>query len=172
MKRKKMLCVDFILFILLLVFDQFTKYLAVAKLKGQSAFVLINGVLELQYLENRGSAFGMLQGKKVFILLVGILFLAVIMFFLFRLPETKKFTIVHILLTLIVSGGIGNMIDRFRLDYVVDFISFVLIDYPIFNVADIYIVCGTVILFLLFLFVFKEEDLSFISIKKKREQEN
>ena len=172
MKRQKMLCVDFVLFILLLVFDQFTKYLAVAKLKGQSAFVLINGVLELQYLENRGSAFGMLQGKKVFILLVGILFLAVIMFFLFRLPETKKFTIVHILLTLIVSGGIGNMIDRFRLDYVVDFISFVLIDYPIFNVADIYIVCGTVILFLLFLFVFKEEDLSFLSIRKKREQGN
>lgn len=172
MKRKTMLCVDFILFVFLLLFDQFTKFLAVTKLKGQSAFVLIKGVLELQYLENRGSAFGMLQGKKIFILLVGIIFLAIILFVLIRLPETKKFTIVHVLLTLIVAGGIGNMIDRFRLDYVVDFISFVLIDYPIFNVADIYIVCGTVILFLLFLFVFKEEDLSFLSFKKKCEQES
>ena len=73
----------------------------------------------------------MLQNQKVFILFVGIVFLAVLLFFLFKLPEQKKFRIVHVLLAVIVAGGIGNMIDRFRLDYVVDFISFVLINYPI-----------------------------------------
>lgn len=126
-KEKKsriiMLLIDVLIAAVLLVFDQFTKHLAVVHLKGQAPYVLIDGVLELQYLENRGSAFGMLQNQKVFILFVGIVFLAVLLFFLLKLPEQKKFRIVHILLAVIIAGGIGNMIDRFRLDYVVDFIS-------------------------------------------------
>ena len=170
-KRSKMLIIDLVLAILLLVMDQFTKYLAIVKLKGQSAYVLIEGVLELQYLENRGSAFGMLQNQKYFILFVGIVFLAVIFFFLFKLPEQKKFCAMHILLSFVIAGGIGNMIDRIRFDYVVDFISFILIDYPIFNVADCYIVCGTIVLFILFLFVYKEKDLEFLNFKQNRYRE-
>jgi signal peptidase II len=133
--------------------------------------VIIDGVLELQYLENRGSAFGMLQNQKFFILFVGIVFLAVILFFLCRLPEKKKYNILHFMLTMIVAGGIGNMIDRIRFDYVVDFISFVLINYPIFNVADCYIVVATIGLFILFLFVFKENDLEFLNFKQNRYRE-
>lgn len=166
-----MLCIDFVLTVILLALDQLTKYLAIDRLKGNQAFVLIDGVLELQYLENRGSAFGMLQNQKYFILFVGIVFLAVILFFLFKLPQQKKFCSVHILLAFIVAGGIGNMIDRIRFDYVVDFIYFKLIDFPIFNVADCYIVCGTILLFLLFLFVFKEKDLEFLSFKQNRYRE-
>lgn len=170
-KRSKMLIIDLILAIVLLVLDQYTKYLAIIKLKGQSAYVLIDGVLELQYLENRGSAFGMLQNQKYFILFVGVVFLAVILFFLFKLPQQKKFCVMHILLSCIIAGGIGNMIDRIRFDFVVDFISFILIDYPIFNVADCYIVCGTIVLFILFLFVYKEKDLEFLSFKQNRYRE-
>ena len=113
----------------------------------------------------------MLQNQKVFILFVGIVFLAVLLFFLFKLPEQKKFRIVHVLLAVIVAGGIGNMIDRFRLDYVVDFISFVLINYPIINVADIYVVVATIGLFILFLFVYKEKDLEFLNFKQNRYRE-
>ena len=102
---------------------------------------------------------------------MGIIFLAVILFFLFKLPLQKKFCSVHILLSFIVAGGIGNMIDRIRFDYVVDFIYFKLIDFPIFNVADCYIVCGTIVMFLLFLFVFKEKDLEFLSFKQNRYRE-
>ena len=174
-KEKKsriiMLLIDVLIAAILLVFDQFTKHLAVVHLKGQAPYVLIDGVLELQYLENRGSAFGMLQNQKVFILFVGIVFLAVLLFFLLKLPEQKKFRIVHILLAVIIAGGIGNMIDRFRLDYVVDFISFVLINYPIFNVADIYVVVATIGLFILFLFVYKEKDLEFLNFKQNRYRE-
>ena len=133
--------------------------------------MLIDGVLELQYLENRGSAFGILQNQKFFILFVGITFLIVLLFFLFKLPQQKKYCILHILLASIIAGGIGNMIDRFRLDYVVDFISFVLINYPIFNVADIYVVVGTIGLFILFLFVFSEKDLEFLNFKQTRYRE-
>lgn len=170
-KRTKMLVIDLVLAIALLVLDQFTKYLAIVRLKGNQAYVLIDGVLELQYLENRGSAFGMLQNQKVFILFVGFVFLAMILFFLFKLPQQKKYCVVHILLSFIIAGGVGNMIDRIRFDYVVDFISFVLIDYPIFNVADCYIVCGTIVLFILFLFVYKEKDLEFLNFKQNRYRE-
>lgn len=170
-KRSKMLIIDALLAIVLIALDQFTKHLAIVNLKDQPAYVLIDGVLELQYLENRGSAFGMLQNQKFFILFVGIIFMLVLLWFLLKLPQQKKFCVVHILLSCIIAGGIGNMIDRIRLDYVVDFISFVLINYPIFNVADMYVVVATVILFVLFLFVFKEKDLEFLNFKQNRYRE-
>lgn len=172
-KRAKviMLLIDVVVTALLLSLDQFTKYLAIMRLKDNPAKVLIKGVLELKYLENRGSAFGMLQNQKFFIIFVGFVFLAVILFFLLKLPGEKKFRIVHIFLAAVIAGGIGNMIDRFRFDYVVDFISFVLINFPIFNVADCYIVVSVIGLFILFLFVFKEKDLEFLNFKQNRYRE-
>lgn len=165
--KVKLLCMDALIAALLLAFDQFTKYLAVVYLKGKEAFILIDGVLELDYLENRGAAFGMLQNQKFFLVAVGIVFMAVICYFLIRLPEQKKYFMIHILASAIIAGGLGNMIDRIRLDFVVDFISFVLIDYPIFNVADIYVVVATIAVFVLLLFVYKEEDLNFLSKRER-----
>ena len=165
--KVKMLVADAVIAVVLLVFDQFTKYLAIEKLKGNAPYVLIEGVLELDYLENRGSAFGMFQNQKVFLLLVGIVFMLFLLILLWKLPEQKKFCIMHILLAVIIAGGVGNMIDRFRFSFVVDFISFVLINYPIFNVADIYVVLATIGLFIVFLFVFKESDLQFLSFRRK-----
>ena len=170
-KRSKMFIIDAVIAVVLLALDQFTKYLAIERLKDRPAVPLIDGVLELNYLENRGSAFGMLQNQKYFILFVGVVFMAVILFFLFKLPEGKKFCIVHIFLAAVIAGGAGNMIDRIRFDYVVDFISFVLINFPIFNVADCYIVVSVIGLFILFLFVFKEKDLEFLSFKQKKYRE-
>lgn len=170
-KKTKMLLLDAVVMLLLLGSDQLTKYLTIRNLKDHPAIVLIDGVLELNYLENRGSAFGMLQNQKFFILFVGVVFLAVILFFLYKLPEERKFYVVHILLAAIVAGGLGNMIDRLRFDYVVDFISFVLIHFPIFNVADCYIVISTITLFILFLFVFKEKDLEFLNFKQNKYRE-
>lgn len=156
-----------VLAVILIAFDQFTKWLAVTRLKGQEAFVLIEGVFELDYLENRGVAFGMFQNQRWPILIFGAIFMLIIIFIIFRLPEGKKYNILQILLVCIVAGGIGNMIDRFFLGYVVDFFSFVLINYPIFNVADCYVVCATIGLFIMFLFVFKDEELTFLSLKRK-----
>ena len=170
-KKVIMLLIDAVIMAALLALDQCTKQLAVLYLKNNPAIVLIDGVLELQYLENRGSAFGMLQNQKFFILFVGFVFLAVILFFMFKLPAHKKYNIAHILLSIVIAGGIGNMIDRFRFDYVVDFISFILINYPIFNVADCYIVVAMVGLFILFVFVYKEKDLEFLNFKQNRYRE-
>ena len=94
-----------------------------------------------------------------------------ILYLLWKLPEDKKFLSVHICLSGIIAGGIGNMIDRFRFDYVIDFISFVLIHFPIFNIADCYIVVSVIILFILFIFVFKEKDLEFLSFKQNKYRE-
>lgn len=167
---RKILLIDAIIIILGIAFDQVTKYLATAKLKNQPNFVIWEGVFELDYLENTGSAFGMFQGQRWMLLVVGVVFMALIVWFMLRLPEGKKFTLTHIILAFLVAGGIGNMIDRFALGYVVDFFSFVLINYPIFNVADIYVVCATIGLFIMFLFVFKEEDLEFLSFSRKKEK--
>lgn len=169
--NKFLLLIDLLLILLLLAFDQYTKHLAIVKLKDQQPFVLWKDVLELRYLENRGSAFGLLMNQKFFILFVGFIFMAVILFFLIKLPKTRKYYVVHMALSAVVAGGLGNMIDRFRFDYVVDFIFFVLINFPIFNVADCYIVVFTILLFFLFLFYYKEDDLEFLNFKQKKYRE-
>lgn len=166
--KKIQLTIDLLIVAVLFTFDQWTKYLAVERLKGKDAFVLIRDVLELDYLENRGAAFGILQDQKIMLIAVGIVFVFVIGVLLFRTPDCKKYVPIHILASVIAAGGIGNMADRIRLEYVIDFISFVLIDYPIFNVADIYVVLSTIVLFALFLFVYKEDDLNFIGSRKKK----
>lgn len=169
--KKKMLAIFTFIFVVLLGLDQFTKYLAIINLKNQESLKLINGVLELHYLENRGAAFGVLQGQKLFILFVGLVVLAVILFCLIKLPDKKRYHILYYIAGAMVAGAIGNMIDRVRFDYVVDFIYFSLIDFPIFNVADIYITLSVIVLAIVVLFVYKEEDFDFLNFKQKKYRE-
>lgn len=170
-KKGKILIIDLLLLFILVAIDQFTKKIAVIKLKDQPAFNIIDGVLEFNYLENKGAAFGMLQNQKVFFVFVAVVFLGVIVFVLFRAPAEKKYIRLHLLLVMIAAGAIGNMIDRLRLDYVVDFIYFVLINFPIFNVADIYVTVATAILIIQVLFVYKENDFNFLSFNQKKFRE-
>ena len=170
-RKRKALLTDVIFIIILVAFDYLTKYLAVAHLNDKQAFTLINGVLELNYLENKGAAFGMLQNQGGFFIFVAVIVLGVIAYILYKTPNDKKYNLMHILLSLIAAGAIGNMIDRIRLDYVVDFIYIVLINFPIFNVADMYVSFATVILVLALLFYYKESDLSFISFNQKKYRE-
>ncbi len=162
----KLLIFDFFFMILLVAADQFTKYVAVLKLKAQPAFSIIDGVLEFNYLENRGAAFGMLQNQKFFFIVVASVFLCVIVYALFRTPDDAKYTKLHVLLIMIAGGAVGNMIDRIRFDYVVDFIYIVLINFPIFNVADMYVTFSTAILVFHVLFVYKENDFDFLKFQK------
>jgi signal peptidase II len=168
-KKKIFLTVDFLLIAFLIFLDQFTKYLAVKYLQDKPAVKIINGVLELNFLKNSGAAFGMLQDQKVFFVLVAILILIIIVYVLLRVPDDKKYDVMHILLVLIASGAAGNMIDRIRNDYVVDFIYFVIINFPIFNVADIYVTVATFVFLFLFLFYYKENDFSFLSFAQQKQ---
>ena len=171
MKRASLLVTDFMLFVILVIADQLTKHLAVVRLKNQAAYNLINGILEFNYLENRGAAFGVLQNQKYFFVFVALIFIGVIVFVLIKVPTQKKYYSLNILLVMIAAGAVGIMIDRVRYDYVVDFIYLVCIQFPIFNVADIYVTTATVILVFQILFVYKTNDFNFLSFNPKKFRE-
>ena len=159
---------DILLLAILIFIDQLTKHFAVLYLKDKTAVSIIDGVFELKYLENRGAAFGMLQNQKFFFIFIALVILAVIAYVLVKTPNQRKYVKLHIALVFVAGGALGNMIDRCRLDYVVDFLYFKLIDFPIFNVADIYVSVATVILVVLMLFYYKDEDMDRLLVKKEK----
>ncbi len=164
MNRKLRITVDILMIAILVFIDQLTKKWAVNTLKDSDPVILIKGVLQLYYLPsgNTGAAFGILSGHRVLFLFIAAAVVAVILFLLIRLPMDRRFTVLRILLIFIAAGGIGNMIDRFVLTYVIDFIYFYLINFPIFNVADCYVTVATIVLALLILFRYKEEDMKLL----------
>ena len=139
--------------------DQYTKLLAVENLKNQAPIDIIENVFQLHYLENRGAAFGILQNQKIFFVIIGIIILIVALFFLFKNAARETFYSIANLSASDCIRAIGNMIDRIRLNYVIDFFYFELIDFPIFNVADIYVTLSAGLLIVLILFYYKEDDL-------------
>ena len=155
-------------FIILIVFDQWTKYLAVEHLMNKEPFIIIDGVFQLRYLENRGAAFGMMQGQQTFFLITGIIAVIVLAYVYFKLPWEKRFLPLRAVAMFIAGGAVGNMIDRVALGYVVDFFYFELIDFPIFNVADIYVTVGVALLIIFVLFYYKEDDFDAIFPPKKK----
>ena len=142
--------------------DQYTKKLAVTHLMGKAPIVLIPGVFELRYVENRGAAFGMMQGGRVLFFILTAVVLVGILYILKILPSTKRFLPLALTLSLLFYGAVGNLVDRVLNGYVVDFLYFSLIDFPVFNVADIYVTVSAFLLLFLFFFVYKENELSFI----------
>lgn len=139
--------------------DQFTKYLAVLHLKGTQGISLIPGVFRLFYLENTGAAFGALRGKQFLLILISIVAFGLFVYFYERYAFTKRFRPLRICLTVLAAGALGNMIDRIFHRYVIDFFYFELIDFPVFNVADCYVCVSMVVLAILLLFYYKEEEL-------------
>lgn len=154
----------------LVLLDQLTKHLAVSHLKGQTPFVIIDGVFELNYLENKGAAFGMFQGAKIYFIIFTLAALLAIGFiYLVKLPASKRFLPFNIVAILFFAGAIGNFIDRICYSYVIDFFYFKLIDFPVFNVADIYVTAATFLMAILILFIYKDEDYEQIFPSKKKD---
>lgn len=151
-----------ILVILGVMLDQYTKYLAIIHLKGQNPLVIFKNVFELQYLENRGAAFGLLQNRQFFFFISVMIISIVIIWFYTRVPMNRKFLPLRLCAVFIMAGAIGNCIDRVTQRFVVDFFYFKLINFPIFNVADIYVTVATFLLAFLLLFYYKEADLELI----------
>lgn len=151
-----------------LFIDQLTKQLAVLALKDQAPWVLIEGVFELRYLENRGAAFGLMQNMQ-FVFVIGALVICAVIAFLYgRIPQTGRYLPLRICAVLLCAGAVGNMIDRVRLNYVIDFFYFRLIDFPIFNVADCYVVVACAVFVILILFFYQDEDFAFFGRSEKQ----
>lgn len=141
------------------ILDQFTKHLASVHLKEKEPFVILEDIFELRYLENRGAAFGLFQNQQVFFLISVAVITVVVIIFYRKVPMDKKYLFLRICAVFIMAGAYGNCIDRVKQGFVIDFLYFKLIDFPIFNVADIYVTLATFFLFLLIVFYYKEEDL-------------
>lgn len=134
----------FIIICLLVCLDQIVKFLCVHFLS--KPITLIPHIIELRYLENRGAAFGIMQDNKIFLVLLPIAIIVGLVVFYKKLGNTKADKITKMALILIVSGAIGNLIDRVLNGYVVDMFNFLFMNFAIFNIADILVVCGTLLL--------------------------
>lgn len=149
---------------LLVVIDQYSKHLATIYLSGGHTVPIIADVFELHYLENNGVAFGLLQHMRWIYIPLSIILTIALVWLLAKSPLRHN-VLFRFSCYLCLAGAIGNMIDRVALGYVVDFLYFKLIDFPIFNVADCYVVIATFLLAFFILFRFKPyEDLSVSAI--------
>lgn len=133
--------------------DQLTKAWAVNVLKDGSSIKIIGNFLRFTYAENRGAAFSILQNQRWFFVVITIVMLIVLAYIFFRVKNINNLS--RLSIAMIAGGAIGNFIDRVMLGYVIDFIdvrfgSFY--NFPIFNIADSFVVCGTILMVYLILF--------------------
>ncbi len=125
---------------LLTAADQVIKYLIVSDLKPVGEMILIPGVLRLTYVENDGAMMGMLGGKASAMTVVTVVVLIALVAVL--LSKKVKFGLVYCCFVAIIAGGIGNLIDRFRLGYVIDYIDVLFVKFYVFNFADCLVTVG------------------------------
>ncbi|MBO4934660.1 MAG: signal peptidase II [Clostridia bacterium] len=145
----------FLLSAALVATDQITKALAVAYLKPVTTVPIIRDVLHLTYRENTGAAFSILNGFRWGFVILAVIVCGIVIYInVSRKIDSKLFYASSIL---VVAGAIGNVIDRIATGAVVDFIDFRLIDFPVFNFADICLTVGVAMLFIYFLFFYGKE---------------
>ena len=184
--------IQIVFFIVLLAADRITKIIVVKYLKGHDAVPIIKDVIELRYLENSGAAFGMFQNMQwMFYIITAIILIVIVVLFIslnrklhsycdlidtdpdsFHLKTYKDIIFFDYLIAALAAGAIGNLIDRVTTKYVVDFIYFKIIDFPIFNFADICVTLTAVLLIIFFIFVYKEDKNLTIFGSMKNETEN
>lgn len=153
---------------LLVALDQITKFIVRTSFTLYESHPLIKNVFYLTYIQNTGIAWGMFKNGRTIFLILTVLVLLVCACFYAKIPENKRFTPIRVCLVFLVSGAIGNMIDRISLRYVVDFFDFRLINFPIFNVADIYVTVSMIVLILLCAFYYHEHEIDALFSKSER----
>ncbi len=175
--NKKIKTVNFILqwvlFVLLIGLDQVTKVLVRIYLPAnKNRFDLIPGVFCLEHIENDGSVWGMLSGRISFLLIVSVLLFAMLFWVYIRMPKDKIYLPLFWIDIFMMAGAIGNSIDRIVFGHVTDFFYFELINFAIFNVADIYITCAAILTIILMLTKYRDNDFAFLGFKKKQTEES
>ncbi|WKV08933.1 signal peptidase II [Thermoanaerobacterium sp. CMT5567-10] len=143
---------EIIIVFISIIIDQMSKYYVVKYLKPIGSFPVINNIFHFTYVENRGAAFGILQNRTLFFIIITVIVGTILMYSIVKIPGSTfyKFT-----LSMILGGAIGNLIDRVRLGYVVDFIDFKFFP-AVFNLADSMIVVGAFLL--CYVLIFKNEN--------------
>jgi signal peptidase II len=146
------------LFFLLFVVDQGTKWLAYHVLRGRGSIPLLGDIFVLQYLENRGAAFGMLQNQRIFLVCLTLVILAAFLVAYIKIFSHIKYFFPKFLLVVLAAGAAGNLWDRIVRGYVIDFLYFKWINFPVFNIADCYVVIAAIGIALFMCFYEQEEE--------------
>ncbi len=154
-------------FVVLIVIDQVSKYMIVSNMELHSSIPLIEDVLEIHYIQNHGAAWGVLENQQLLFIICAVIACIFGTIFFIKCVRANQFNVLQACIVLIMSGAIGNVIDRIRYRYVIDFIYVKLIDFPVFNIADCYVTIGFFLTVIMILFFYKEEDLEVLSLKKR-----
>lgn len=147
-----------IFIVILIMIDQISKVWATTCLKTSDVLVIPN-VLHFHYLENFGAAFGILQEKRIFFCIITPILIAFFIYCFQCFGKNKAYLPIQLILLFMIAGAAGNFLDRLDKGYVIDFIYFVPINFPIFNIADIYVTVSVIVLMILIIFYYKEEDI-------------
>ena len=158
-KKIRIFILPIILISLLTVVDQFTKFVVQSTFELYETKPFIDGFMSFTYIQNRGMAWGMFQNKIPVFLIFTLLFVLVGFKILYNVADNKRYTMVKYVDILLIAGALGNFIDRLTLGYVVDFFDVEFIDFPVFNVADIYVVVSMILAIILLIFVYSNEEL-------------
>ena len=136
-----------------LILDRLTKILAT---KNFIENPIEGPIINLTYLENRGAAFGILQDKRIFFLLITV---AIVLYLFYHFYTTYKTNpkILNVALAMIISGALGNFYDRLVNGYVVDFIEFSFVNFPVFNIADIFVTLGCALMIIYIVFIHEDK---------------
>lgn len=126
----------------LLAVDQISKYMVVKYMALGAKKTLIPGLIDFHYIQNNGAAFSILDGKRFFLIGISTLLVVFLWYLLYRSVQKNFDLAVRISYAVILAGGLGNLIDRIRLGYVIDFIEFSFVRFPVFNLADVMVVLG------------------------------
>lgn len=167
---KKILLWDFLCMLVLIAVDRVAKYCAGIYCKKDN-YIVFENIFEITFLENYGGAFGILNNQRFFFVFISALFVCLILFLIFAMPNHKKFNTLNIWLAFVLSGTVGNMIDRIIYGYAVDILYFPVINFPVFNLADIFISLGMIFTVIIVLFRLKEKDFEFLNFKQNKYRE-
>lgn len=158
-KTIRIFIIPILIVAILTAIDQLTKAIVAGSFTLYESRDIIKNVFSFTYVQNKGTAWGMLSGKKILFLIITTIVLILCFYVYYNIADNNKFRLMRVCILILIAGAIGNMIDRIKLGYVIDFFSFDLIDFPVFNFADIYIVCSMILIFILVLFKYKDEDI-------------
>lgn len=145
---------EFFLISLIIFLDQISKFMAVKYLKSSRPFIIVKDYINFNYVENRGAAFGILEHKRLFFVLITLSIILFLSFYLIK-HHNDLSMVSRIAFSMLIAGAAGNLIDRIKLGYVIDFISFKfrgLYSFPVFNLADTFIVISTFLIVIAILF--------------------
>ena len=153
----------------LILLDQFTKVEAAARLAGREPFVIIPGALEFYYIENTGAAWGMMAGARTFFIILTLIVMAAVVYIVMRIPDITRYKMLMTSAVFLIAGAAGNLIDRVLLHYVRDFIYVSLINFPVFNVADMCVTACVIALIIGICFIYRDDDLAFLKLRRSGE---